>query len=1369
MPLTNNQITLFAVVRESSPGVWTKIAEQDNFPILEEFSNPVGTWHWNTDGIVNGMSATPSITVTSLGGDGKQAEIAWSGIVPSDWRNGVSGFFDVSLIDDDGNSRGPYTIILNVRSVEHIEFTAIEGQTAAGMNPVYGMAPGEPDHTWVTTDTPPGSTITFTADGRINVIYGGNWSNVNGTFWLTLSNGTGSPESTFNGLRTAGGASLPKIKLRRLIGDGYTAVQNQFMGGDGISGATSELYSFTPTNLPPGATLSFNQRGALIGATALNWDGTSDGEFDLEVQDGNRPSSFFYGAQNRKISFRSLIGNGYTFVEGQTSSGNGINAPGFWEYLFTPTSFSPGAGLTVDAMGKVLSAFGSGNATFDLEIQDGPRPSSTFVGRQLQFRSIPPIKIGCSGGPCTAIVDGEAGNPWHWQAFSENMPVTEVAAGLGTGTTGLTLTPTVVQPGDTGTATLTLQKVDGGGVPLRPACTVAVPISTNIAVRLKGTTDVHDLPGGRARMRYQAALEAVTTVEAGKELLWSVDFLGDATLAAALDLAASNTGTATDNVLATRYDSVTGATSYLPDTSGTKTFTVTVIKRDAATLEECASSGPVTFVLPIAQTHDNVNVTILLDRSGSMSSQHRWQAACSGAGSFAVLAKAAVDAGEGSHKLGVYWFNSNPNPAAAFQHLGTGSYSINGGVALADAANVGTVCASQSPAKLTALGNGLLLCRDDLAEVDTGNEEKVLLVLSDGMENQSPKTTEIFFNTASPNYWGSPNIRIYPLALMTGSTWVERLESIVGATSGLPALDVTAFPVWSADTPSKINDWFVNMFTQLFGFTTLLAPPDPALAKGKSASHEVPVHLGQNTLIFHVTHDTPGVDDWQFDLELPGDAGTITKGTAAGDAGIRYFETPMSKMYVVDFPITLPGLEHCWVGNWNMVVTRKADGTGHYGVGALAKQDVSVDIQVLCEAVPHPGNTAVIRAEVKDPNGKPLTDAKITAEITPPDRWIGDRLLKTAQKDPSVYRVIGRSKSVVNTDIENDADKLWQHLQGTIKPKPGPVQNLTLKHMGKGVYLATYKLKEPGEYNIDVTCIGNRTAPSGELSAKRQTVLNAATANLTALRDSLTTAEINKSKKQTLALFAKAAPSKQKFHVQTRRSLKVGFLPDAANTIRYGFLEDANTICLHVEPKDKTGRLLGPGWADQVVFTTPAGMRHAAAAKDMLDGTYELEIPMSVNDPHICLACPTIVDKKLALSLPGESKPVALKGGALPLLEGFSVSVLGHKMPLTVFALAGNKKTKQAHFVTCAHVPKITDENFEWFTDLKDIQKHGFDTCEICMPLVINTAAKEVHKPLCTRVSKIAVKNRKEIRSLSTALKQGCDGCKYCLPGSHKR
>jgi hypothetical protein len=205
-----------------------------------------------------------------------------------------------------------------------------------------------------------------------------------------------------------------------------------------------------------------------------------------------------------------------------------------------------------------------------------------------------------------------------------------------------------------------------------------------------------------------------------------------------------------------------------------------------------------------------------------------------------------------------------------------------------------------------------------------------------------------------------------------------------------------------------------------------------------------------------------------------------------------------------------------------------------------------------------------------------------------------------------------------------------------------------------------------------------------------------------------------------------------------------------------------------VEPKDTAGRLLGPGWADGISFIAPIGRGSAYPSKDLLDGTYEVEICMNAADLHISLTSPSVIGNRLALIDP-KGGEISLKNKRLPLLDGFFVDVLGQKMPLTVFAIAGDRKTKTAHFVTCKLVPKIQDERFEWFKNLADIKSSGFDTCELCMPLVGDTRTLEVHKPLCAFVAKIKPINRKEIQSIKEATQQGFDGCKYCLTIKHTR
>lgn len=1284
MPLTNNEITLFAVVREANPGMgdWTQYGEQDNLPTLQVTDDPpVGAWRWSITEGPNGFTGgAVGFTLNTTDPAGRTAELGWSGIVPLDWRNGVQGDIQVTLTDDDGagsTTIGPFIVNVHLRSLQWIDFTVIESQTEAGANPVCMEPPGGGSWTW-TPDAPIVYNISFDPEGRIDVAYAGDWSSVDDNFAITLHDGSPRPSSIFDGSRPGAGASSPSLKLRKLVGDGYTIIEGQTQGGDAITGDPAELYFFDPdTSATPGVTLTLNGRGAVTG-----WTSGPD-------------------------------------------------------------------------------------CLFDLNITDGGRPCSNFTNLHLNFRTMPPIAIPYFAGGANAVVNGEAGLTWNWMDFSHDLSLTTVDPDPTPteSSAGLPLSAPSKTPGEYGTATIDLQKGSAAS-PLRPWSRVQVPIYVRMWIWPKWFWGVYALPSGRARMRYQAALQADALFSAASEKLeWTLDLSGTP-LDGVLQLATGETDT-TDNVLQTPIDG--GGASFLPDTSGSYSVQMTLTKRRNSDDALLAESEPVALTLDLAATHSNVNVTILLDRSGSMSAQERWNAACSGAGTFAVL-MTELESGAGSHKLGLYWFNSNyggTDPTGTFVNGDGESYVLDGGAALADAMNVGTVCAGYSPQGATALGQGLILCRDELVDA-AGDAERVILLLSDGMENQSPLTTAVFPSDSGPGTWGSPNVRIYPLALMTGSSWVDRLKSIVSATGGLPAVDVKHIEGWTVDTPDKINTWFIWMFKALFGFNQLVAPPDPSLSKNQKGEHPVSVHSGQTRLVFYCTHHEPKPADWSFAVRLPGGAATITKANAGIANGVRYYETRMSKMIVVDFPVPLDGCEHVWIGEWTLVVTRLGSGTGHYGVGALAQQAMGLDVDVLSSERPVPGEIASIRARITDRDGKPCTNATVTAAVTAPGGWLGDYLTQKIRRKPELYRLVTKSKSMANRDVERPEDKLLQRLIGDSRRKRGETRRLKLKHLGKGVYGGEFTTRLPGEYTIDLKCTGYRSANAKEISTRKGLVKAAAKTAVSERLAGLKRKEKTAYKKRAELLFSQAIAKKQRFQIESRHSLGVSFVPDAGKSTRYGFVDEDASICLYIEPRDKRGQYLGPGFADQIVFGTPASFRTKWKARDMLDGTYEVEIPMTLTGGQLRISDTVLIGNRMHLVHPEGSAKVRPVKPELP-LDGFSVQVLGVTMPLEVFAIAGNRKTREAHLFSCRHVAEISDEHFEWFENLKDVQRAGFDTCEICMPLVCNTATMEAHKPLCSHVGRIRVSNRKEIHSWSVAKRQGYDGCKYCLPEKHTR
>jgi hypothetical protein len=292
--LNLTDITLFAVVRDG-----IKYGEQDNQPLFVESVSPTPghPWDWQVSGL-SGFAPTANITFAYQNdGAGQpnelhtEATMTWSGFQASEWASGNSGSFTLTLtngVDPDRN----YTINLALRSLPSIEFTVIENQSQAETDPICAAPASGSPYTWSASGVSgiaPTPTISFTfdggdtdkKDGRVAVSFAGDWSNQNGNFTLTLKDGS-RPDSIFDGSRAGAGESLPSLSLRSLIGDGYTVIENQSSGGDGVSAAGANGFTFSASGYsglsPAPTTLTFNAMGAARSLTAAAHRGWIHGD-----------------------------------------------------------------------------------------------------------------------------------------------------------------------------------------------------------------------------------------------------------------------------------------------------------------------------------------------------------------------------------------------------------------------------------------------------------------------------------------------------------------------------------------------------------------------------------------------------------------------------------------------------------------------------------------------------------------------------------------------------------------------------------------------------------------------------------------------------------------------------------------------------------------------------------------------------------------------------------------------------------------------------------------------------------------------------------------------------------------------------------
>jgi hypothetical protein len=417
--LIQDSVTLFAVFGDSG-----FVCDQDNRPLLvEEDSPPSGSlWQWTASGFSGfGGPIAGSFTHADDGVGGanelhKEANLVWSGIQPTTWENGASGHFTLTL--DDGTNQVTRTVYVTLRSIRSIDFTVLEGQSYAGVDSICAAPGSGSPYTWASSGASgivPAPTIGFSFDagdtnregGKITVGCAGDWSDQNGKFTLSIQDGA-REASVFNGSRN-GADHKPKLSLRKLLGDGYTLIDGQVLpGGAAVSeaGATAAGFTFTPTGLSGFATTPTNFKienpmGCVTACACADWN--QSGEFKLTVKDGGRPESVFdvVGADNRKrkLTLRSLAGDGYTLIDGQVfPGGEGMNAVGATVagFTFTPSGLSGFATTPTNfkienPMGCVTAcacADWNQSGTFTLTAADGSRPASVVAGLVLALRHL---------------------------------------------------------------------------------------------------------------------------------------------------------------------------------------------------------------------------------------------------------------------------------------------------------------------------------------------------------------------------------------------------------------------------------------------------------------------------------------------------------------------------------------------------------------------------------------------------------------------------------------------------------------------------------------------------------------------------------------------------------------------------------------------------------------------------------------------------------------------------------------------------------------------------------------------------------------------------------------------------------------------
>ncbi|MFH2009855.1 MAG: hypothetical protein ABI333_24890 [bacterium] len=1014
-----------------------------------------------------------------------------------------------------------------------------------------------------------------------------------------------------------------------------------------------------------------------------------------------------------------------------------------------------------------------------LRLVDGANdavPASYVQGRAFRFRQYaadplviqdrltPDYQAHDLGDLTEDLQIANSSEVWLWsfvQTFGLDSNLDLVDGSINTPLQELTFTWIAgeLKPFETGTLATLLHSSDGAANQLSPTVWVepTIEILRDVGVVVvhgdTATTGDQQLPDAYQSQRWRGDLEAlVFDLQDGDTLTW--DLVLEPSLAAnpALRLALMKTGdlkydpadpelAANGNAIQTAEHPVARIPEILDAQHGPG-YQILVDVTHSRAGKILAGGNQIKLDFPVHRTFSDLDIAVLLDRSGSMAGD-RWDAACNGADAFSKLVARANEHTAKHSRVGVYWFWGDADPALPIAGT-TGTKLLTPPLDTAF-----ELCQAKPPGHFTALGAGLLHCRDELlahAELDAGapTRGRVILVLSDGMENRPPELRQVFFEdparaTDPEGHWSyfqatgaagkaihenGPEIRIFPVALPTGGGWADKLRDVAAETGGIWALDAGSIDpsVGLEKSQTLTMAWFCDAFTKLGGYELAAPFEDSPLLPNQLATRTISVSQSQDSVVFYQLASKPEPNAWDFRVKPPGADFWLDKDNAGALPGVTYDCGTMYQMFTVRRPLQIPGHEHRWAGEWEMSLTRaKGAGKGCFGMGGLTHQDLQLEVDVLARPRPRPGEEATLRVRVADNQGNPIRKADVWTEVQTPAPWIGDQVAHRVSADPSLVRKLRSSKSQASRDTGATGDRVLRYMVEHNELQQGGAYIRRLDEVRPGIYEARIELTEPGVYDLHTSLLGR----------------------------------------------SHQASARQSFNLGATSRVSVTFTPDPARSPSEGFFLDDRTIRLSVTPTDRQGRLLGPSWSERVVFEGPAALMGSWPSTDGSDGRYWVDLELKAKHPRFDRHEPALWADHLLLKHPsGDIRPM---GDRLRLLD-FSAVALGTRIPITVRALVGNQRLCEVHLATCPHTKQIRPRDRVLFHDLDDASDAGYDTCEECLPLICNMhpGRMEAHLPFCSHGRKVPPQDRLDVANVQEALALGFHGCEACLPHYHK-
>lgn len=953
----------------------------------------------------------------------------------------------------------------------------------------------------------------------------------------------------------------------------------------------------------------------------VTW-GETDAEFNLTVTLAGganyaSTSTFDVAGECPIRCLRQLTGGGgYNWIKYQTGSEPAINSdlPTGVDVLtsgaLTPTLDSANLSIT----GLSTTPTYPTTTTFDLSfgVVEKPTPGGTYLltvvkttAMNLACRAVTGTAITDTGSGYDAAMDYAtpsltmtlAGGTETWNLDNFNTTGTDLVVS-GTSSSVDDLTVTFVSDGDEledSACIVTVHSSEG-----HPSCTFTV----NISISFDSETLTLSL--------------SPTTAQAGA--VWN-----GAVSASSLDVP---DGTITFSLAAgsdispLSLDTNGNISGTIPDAWGgtTKTFTVNATETFDGFV---VGAGTATFDLVVTEASipdADTDAVILLDRSGTMETGDRWPAAISGAHLFANLIRQTnVDDGT-SHRVAVCWFGGwgpwyyvtaaddakyNYMPGLAGDHnndLGSPEAGKNFGVLSSlDFANPDTAMLDTINAALTmdlpfgtAIASGLLYARDKLNAQTLGNN-KVILALSDGMENRCPLINEVFSITPKAGYeWNATDIKVCSIALDTDEAWADKLREVSEKTNGSDYTTNDVKLVTTASEAGNATNWFGARFADEFGWDGTLLPADPEIEGGQSIPHTVNMTSDKERFFFVASFNqvppeigmNSQTPPWTLTLVTPG-GGSIT----ASGAGVEFTSGPMYQSVSVKLPLAIPGHEHEWIGPWQAIVSCNIEGTNSYVPCAYTKTRKNAAPIIHTTKVIKKNNTHhEVHTQISQ-NGVYLDNFTVTGTLTAPGMWGGEALARAASETKL-------PKPLQRKDISTKAEAaLINRGRPFVQHESHSLEFCYNRRMR--AYVSTVQSQVPGTYSVHIAADGKKA-----FNELPNPLLKAIQDLRRYYRGEALEYKIKQLKKWGI--------NSQSIHLEKTTSFERPFVVDQEASDFSGVFLESKMLRLSVTPRNAQRILLGPGWEHAVQFILPRNATKWINAVDSGTGTYYADVKFKI-------------------------------------------------------------------------------------------------------------------------------------------------------------